>query len=736
MFWSPRFYGPSPAAIVFALAACAANVFTNVWVVPAAAYEVFVSPEGNDNWSGKLDQPNSDKTDGPVATLTAARDLARAFKRKNENSAEPVIITLRAGTYRLSEPLQLGQADSGSDKAPFVIRGRKGETSIISGGQEVGNFAATSANNVLAAQLPESIKDPSLIRLVILQGRRLPMARWPNFDAQQPIAGGWAYVDGRRPGKPSDKVYGETEANRSKLKIRKQDLRSWQKPTDGELFIFTRFNYWNDVVPISTFDKALGQIELKEPCSYAIRPGDRYFVQGMREELDAPGEWYVDREKRQILIHWSADPSQVRLEVCSTPILIGMRSDASHIRLEGLTFEGATSTAINVVGAKNCEISHCTIQHSGDVAGHGVAFNDGEHNRVVDCEITDIGGNGVYTNGGDYKTLQRAEHVVQNNHIHRTGVVSTHSAGIWLSGVGNSALNNDIHDCPRTGIMMSFGGNNQLSTVEYNHIYQVNQQTQDTGAIYASGRDWTSGRGHRIRYNFIHDSLGFGWDGSKWSSPYYSWGIYLDDACSSCEVTGNIVVRCPRGSLMIHSGRNNRVENNIFVDGGKQQIELRGWEFKYSYWQSVLTTMDKRYQETKDNAAWKEILGFVPPRESVSKDGKVMLDNVIRRNIISYQGRDVLYMDVVNVPDKRLECDSNLVFARGQPPTILQDENYKIAWKAWQASGLDQKSKQADPKFKDPAKDDYRLNDDSPALAMGFEPIPFEKIGRQPTPSP
>lgn len=696
---------------------------------PTTAFEVFVSPQGNDSWSGKLEEPNADKTDGPVATLMVARDKVRAFKRKNKNDDEPIFITMRAGTYRQTEPVQLGEADSGTEKSPVVIRAFAGEQPILSGGVEVTGFTPVSSN-ILSAPLPEAIKDPSLVRLVLFQGRRLPMARWPNVDPKQPIAGGWAYVAGERPAKAWDKVAGETEANRSEFTVRKEDARRWANPAEGELFIFTRFNYWNDLVPIAAVNNALGKIETKEKCSYVIRPGDRYFVQGMREELDAPGEWYIDRNQRQILVCSTSDPSKITLDLCATPILIGMRNDAHHIRIDGLTLQGATGSAISALGAQHCEFINCTVQHTGDISGHGIALVDGGHNRVADCDISDTGGSGVFTSGGDYKTLQPAEHVVQNNHIHHTGVITVRSAGVWLSGVGSSALNNDIHDCPRMGVMMSFGANNQLCTVEYNHIYRVNQQSQDTGAIYASGRDWVSGRGHRIRYNYIHDSLGFGWDGKKWSSPYYAWGIYLDDACSSCDVIGNIIVRCPRAAIMVHSGQSNRIENNIFVDGGLQQIELRGWDSKHSHWLAQQETIEKRYQETKDVPAWKEIRGYKSVQETVSPNGDVMVDNVIRRNIFSYKGREVMYMDVINLPEKRLDCDNNLIFVKGGVPTVLQDEKFKLSWKAWQSLGRDQKSKLGDPKFKDPSKDDYRLNDDSPAFGLGFEAIPVEKIGR------
>ena len=35
----------------------------------------------------------------------------------------------------------------------------------------------------------------------------------------------------------------------------------------------------------------------------------------------------------------------------------------------------------------------------------------------------------------------------------------------------------------------------------------------------------------------------------------------------------------------------------------------------------------------------------------------------------------------------------------------------------------------ADPLFVDPSKDDYRLKPESPAMKLGFKPIPVQKIG-------
>src|SRR3569623_2097788 len=59
---------------------------------------------------------------------------------------------------------------------------------------------------------------------------------------------------------------------------------------------------------------------------------------------------------------------------------------------------------------------------------------------------------------------------------------------------------------------------------------------------------------------------------------------------------------------------------------------------------------------------------------------------------------------------------------------VLEETESLDEWQSWQALG-DQHSVIADPKFLDADKDDYRLAPDSPAWALGFKPIPVEKMG-------
>ena len=74
----------------------------------------------------------------------------------------------------------------------------------------------------------------------------------------------------------------------------------------------------------------------------------------------------------------------------------------------------------------------------------------------------------------------------------------------------------------------------------------------------------------------------------------------------------------------------------------------------------------------------------------------------------------------------RLPDGSGLVWA---DDVELREVTLLDEWSAWQALGMDRHSVIGDPLFVDPAKDDYRLRPGSPALGLGFRPIPVGRIG-------
>ncbi|MFN3422683.1 MAG: right-handed parallel beta-helix repeat-containing protein, partial [Armatimonadota bacterium] len=70
----------------------------------AQTLKLYVAPNGNDNWSGRLPTPNAKRADGPFATLHRARDFIRELKRQGKFPKNGVIVEVRAGIYELSTP--------------------------------------------------------------------------------------------------------------------------------------------------------------------------------------------------------------------------------------------------------------------------------------------------------------------------------------------------------------------------------------------------------------------------------------------------------------------------------------------------------------------------------------------------------------------------------------------------------------------------------------------------------
>ena len=71
----------------------------------AGPADLYVSPQGNDAWSGKLPDPNAGKTDGPLATLDGARLAVRKLRQADAKRDRPITVLFRAGTYVLTSPI-------------------------------------------------------------------------------------------------------------------------------------------------------------------------------------------------------------------------------------------------------------------------------------------------------------------------------------------------------------------------------------------------------------------------------------------------------------------------------------------------------------------------------------------------------------------------------------------------------------------------------------------------------
>jgi len=690
-------------------------------IMADAPIRYYVATGGDDAGPGSMERP--------FATLDRARDAIRERRKSNPLAPGGARVLVRGGTYELRSTFRLGPNDSGTEAAPIIYGAFPGERPVLVGGRRISGFGRHKGA-ILCADLG-ALGVTNQFRQVFFNGTRMQLARYPNFDASNPYAGGFAYVDGRVP-KDSEKYKDNPEYPPREIRCKAADARSWARPESGEVIYFPWHNWLNISVPIAAYDGDRRTIVLardaKTHAGYpgGVRPGDRYYVRNLLEELDSPGEWYLDRE-RHLLYLWP--PSSIKdatVTVPTTGNLIELGKGAAWITIRGFSMACCDGYGVMLRGAENCLVAGNAIRDAGGgrLGGGGGVYVDGGRNcGVVGNDISDVGNTGITLKGGNSETLEPGGHYADNNYLHHIGVLNGHGHGVMLSGVGLTVSHNLIHDITRSSI---FGGGNDC-VVEFNHIRHDNLMTEDTAGFYTGG-NWHI-RGYVIRYNYVHDVLGYGRRGGKWITPNFGWGIYLDDDHSGARVYGNIVARTPLGGVHVHAGRDNFVENNVIVDCAKQQFVLSGHDPKYHAW---LIARHReaflKYHKNPAYAKYPEVPALDP------KEAWQMVGNRFCRNIVCYHAPEArLYQRNADPFDKQNESDNNVIWHGGQPIKIYQtgpkDVPKEQTWDEWRRRGFDAHSVVADPLFLDAAKDDYRLRPESPALKLGFKPIPVEKIG-------
>jgi len=696
--------------------------------------DFFVSPAGNDGWSGRLPEPDPAATDGPFATLARARDEVRQLKRTAAEPQAPITVMVRGGKYHLAETLVLGAQDSGSPDAPITYAAYPGEQPILSGGRRIGGWRRFKGS-ILRAKLPARA-EPWNSRQLFYNGERQPRARWPKLEPENPLYGGWAVHEGGDEANPFQA-----------FKYPKGFLRRrWAKPTMAEVNIFGANGWFNEIIPVASVDRRRRVITLRRPAkdfdrkpwymALTLAP-NRFCVENALEELERPGEWCLDSEKG-VVYFWPPEGELTgEVVVPELDCLISLRG-ASWITITGFTLtetrdgdnyhrdgtEGV-GAMFNVMGLRYCgdaihlrDAEHCRIEGNlFHCVGGNATYVEGHNARNVIArnEIAYAGANGICLVGAQGRSpiFNR----VEDNHLHHCGVYNKYTAGVFCGASdGNVIAHNRIEYLPHHGINLSenAGGRN---VVEYNEIRHTCQELADNAAINC----WMElppreGErcGHVIRYNLIADTYGCEVIGGQVGPArnFPTSGIYLDNYASNCFVYGNIIIRAAAAAVLIHGGKNNVIENNVFVDC-RTNVRL----------QDVVCTLPY----------WHNMAGF-------------MSGNHITRNIGYQAGAGAFLFHLDAWSDRVLaRCDDNVFFQAGgdyriehtcslvgrvrKPASELADGDRVETLAAWLRLGYDAHSVFADPLFAAPQLDDYGLNPESPALKLGFQPIPVSRIG-------
>jgi len=663
------------------------------WTAAATAVEFYVATNGNDANPGTKAQP--------FATLERARDALRKLKQGGQPLKGGATIWLRAADYVRTAALELTAADSGTPDAPVVWRACPNETVRLVGGRNLSGFRPVTGAAVLARlneKARSHVRQLDLGALGIRQfgqmksrgfgrpttpahcelffnGKPMILARWPNEGQWEQIAG---FPEAKAQGDDHGGRIGRLEHGFS---YRGDRPNRWKDTGDLWVHGYWAWDWANSYERVAALDRDQRLVTTAPPHGlYGFRKGQRFYWLNLLEELDQPGEWFLDH-KSGILYFWPPEAGQkdaaVMISLLDQPLvrLVG----AAHIVIQGMTLEATRASAVEIHGGANNRIAGCVIRNVGN---WGVRIEGGAGHGVASCRIFDTGDGGVSLEGGDRQTLAPGGHFVDNCHFARQGRWSKcYVPAVLMGGVGLRASHNLIHDHPHCAIL--FGGNEHL--IEFNEIHHIALETGDVGAIY-TGRDWTF-RGNRIRHNFIHHTGGVGMG---------SMGVYMDDCVSGTEVFGNVFYKV-HWAMFIGGGRDHRVENNVFVDCDPAvRADGRGLD-KSPVWSNMV------YDYMKKQLA-------AVPRE------------LYRSRYPAIADLDRYYAATNGIPP-----ENNLV-ARN----VCVGKWLEVGWHAKQAwLKLENNYVGGDPGFVAPDKMDFRLKPDSPVWALGFRPIPWEKIGVQ-----
>jgi len=331
----------SLACVVLVLALVFLGGCVVVSTTPAKpAADFFVSPEGSDQWSGRLPAPNAARTDGPFATLERAREAVREA-RAREAAPRQFTVLVRGGTYWLGQPIVFEPQDSGAEGAPVVYAAYPGEKPIISGGRSIEGWRR-GKGELWVAEIPEVKRGDWYFHQLFVNGQRRTRARTPNT--------GYLRTDGPLPGFENPHAHRTNREAKMGFRFRKGDLKNWPNLEDVNIFVYhswTASLHW-----IKELDEKNGIVRFTAPSNWPMgwwERKQRYHVENYLEALDSPGEWYLERTTGT-LYYWPLPGEDMATAEVVAPVLeqlVVFRGDREggkvvhDIVLRGLSFQHA-----------------------------------------------------------------------------------------------------------------------------------------------------------------------------------------------------------------------------------------------------------------------------------------------------------------------------------------------------------------------------------------------------------
>lgn len=658
----------------------------------ASSQTFYVSPEGKDSNSGTKDKP--------VATFLKAQQLVQ--KLPAENSVE---VIFASGTYYLPRTIVFTGMDS---KKSVIYRAENEGGAILSGGSLLRLNWKPYSNGIFVA----TIKDNPIVDQLYINGKRQRMARYPNAVPGKNVYDSWDLSHNAVPEVSSDPLNPER-------------ISRWKNPEKGYLHAM-HSSLWGDMHWIIKGKHVDGTLNLAGGWQNN-RPSKMHpvyrMVENIFEELDIAGEWFFnsDEQKLYYMPEPGMDLTSATVEIVRLSHLVefsGTRENpVKSVHLQGFVFRHTARTfmenrepllrsdwtvyrggAVIYSGAEDCSLTDCEFDQ---VGGNTIFVNN--YNRRINirgCYIHHSGANGIAFVGDpgtvrsplfmygkqDYSTIDRTpgpkgdnfpeDCMVEDCLITMTGRDEKQTAPVHISMSHKIRINHcSIYDVPRAGININegtFGGH----IVEFCDVFNTVLETGDHGSFNSWGRDrfWTPDITETVPEVEKEPGLPI-LDmldpniirGSRWRCDH-GWDIDLDDGSSNYQIYNNLLLN---GGLKMREGYYRAAVNNIIINNG------------------------------------------LHPHAWYSNCGDIFMSNILFK---SYQPA---VMDRSNKRDGKWGRELDYNYYAATPTTMNR----------YSGNGCDEHSLCGDPIFMDPAKGDFRVVENSPALKIGFVNFSMDQFG-------
>ena len=492
----------------------------------------------------------------PISTLAGARDKAIEHI-KVYGSSYPVNIFVKGGNYKVYEtvtfePLYFGDvANKGVN-----FKGYNGKA-VFSGATQLDTELLTPVTDpLILAKLPKggrgkvayidlnaiglgdyvSTANGTAFNYVYVDDKQMTHSRWPNDDyslvSSIPVAKEFCY-EGINPAR-------------------------WTQADDLYICGFFTADYAYGVQKAESVDVAAGRIRTSGNGFSTSRAGARWFAKNLLEEVDAPGEWYVDRTNKILYIYPPYTMKDAKLELSLMKDYVMQMKSCINISFDNLTFEKFSNRVISCDNIKGFSLTNCDfkfIQNDFSVRGWGIDDITVRGNFTYSCEK-----GFASLRAGDVKNIKASKGMKYDNNRHVLmggdggnimGVLSGGYNSPEGSGSANVTIENNLfQDCNAT-YAISIPGVNVYT--RYNEIMNQARGIKDGGAIY-TGRSF-SYRGNEIAYNYVHHI----------NKDHFFCGLYNDDGYSGADWHHNIVYSANR-STIIGLGSDMKFRYNLCID--------------------------------------------------------------------------------------------------------------------------------------------------------------------------